>query len=67
MGSPNPKDITFFSNHSGILPQRHQGTKIIELFFTIAFLMGGTLKLMRKSVIEFIFIFSLGLCAFVAE
>jgi len=30
------------------LPQRHQGTKIKELFFMIAFLMRGTLKLMRK-------------------
>jgi len=36
------------SNYSGILPQRHQDTKIIELFFIIAFLMHGTLKLMRK-------------------
>ena len=37
-------------NYSGILPQRHQDTKIIELFFMIAFLMSlrRTLKLMRK-------------------
>jgi len=35
-------------NYPGILPQRHQGTKTIELFVIIAFLMHGTLKLMRK-------------------
>jgi len=30
---------SFYRNYSGILPQRHQGTKIIELCFIIAFLM----------------------------
>jgi len=40
-----------FCNYPGILPQRHQDTKTIELFFIIAF----------------IFISSLGLCALVAE
>ncbi len=30
---------SLYRNYSGILPQRHQGTKIIELCFIIAFLM----------------------------
>jgi len=39
---------SLYSNYSSILPQRHQGTKIIELCFIIAFLMHGRLKLVRK-------------------
>ncbi len=39
---------SLYRNYSGILPQRHQDTKITELSFRIAFLMRGTLKLMRK-------------------
>jgi len=34
--------------YSGILPQRHQDTKTIELFFIISSLMRDTLKLMKK-------------------
>jgi hypothetical protein len=30
------------TNYSGVLPQRHQDTKIIELFFIMAFLMCPT-------------------------
>jgi hypothetical protein len=42
----------FFCNYSGILPQRHQGTKITELFLIIDFLMPGTLKLMSQRLIN---------------
>jgi hypothetical protein len=30
---------SLYRNYSGILPQRHQGTKIMEVCFIIAFLM----------------------------
>jgi len=48
--------ICFFTKlngiYSGILPQRHQDTKTIELLFIIAFLMRGTLKLMSLRLIN---------------
>jgi len=57
------------------LGQGHQDTKIIELFFIIAFFRRGTLKLMKKLHYSIIFISSLGprlpdggqVCALVAE
>jgi hypothetical protein len=52
--------LSFFRIYSVILPQRHKDTKIIGLLFIIAFLMRGTLKLVKNSGIQFIFITSLG-------